>query len=250
MKERRRPANKARNLPSRVLVQYWNDSTSIPIDVIQCLDSWLPLEANGFVRRLFDDVSALRFIERALSRRHVRAFLLCDHPAMRADYFRLCYILQNGGFYVDADDEYLGHGLDELLSDGRLKLQALCYDISTQSMVDPYEAGRDGEDQGRIFYVNNNPLIAPAGHPIIARALERATGMVLSREEGTRDIQSLTGPGNLTVSLVEHVLDLCDRDEEADFHLLTTWDAIAVSKWPLMYRSDERNWRNWVHSNG
>jgi hypothetical protein len=31
-----------------------------------------------------------------------------------------------------------------------------------------------------------------------------------------------------------------------NFELLTQWDAVAISKWPLAYRADVRDRRNWV----
>lgn len=39
------------NIP-RVLIQFWNDGKSIPLDVQECIESWRPLEEQGF-KRLF-----------------------------------------------------------------------------------------------------------------------------------------------------------------------------------------------------
>src|SRR5205807_9018057 len=89
-----------------VMVQFWHDLDAVPGDVQECLDSWDPLTKRGFSRVLFGDEQARRFIAKALDRIHVSAFDHCHHPAMRSDYFRLCYILKRGGFYVDADELY------------------------------------------------------------------------------------------------------------------------------------------------
>ncbi len=230
----------------RLLVQFWDDLCALPDDVRACLESWAPLEEAGFERMLFDDTSARSFIDEHFSEHHLEAFDHCNHPAMRADYFRLCLILRAGGMYVDADDEYQGADIEPMIASGRLHLQALCYDITSASMIDVTEALTDGSGSERIFYVNNNPLIARAGHPIIARALERSTELLLTANRPHRDLQSVTGPGNLTASLVEHAARKQAGHEPRDFELLTTWDDIAISKWPLSYRSDARNWRNWV----
>ena len=65
---------------------------------------------------------------------HIDAFERCYHPAMRCDYFRLCYTLfRYGGFYVDADEVYQGSSCEVLLKTGRLKLQPLCYDIESEA---------------------------------------------------------------------------------------------------------------------
>lgn len=230
----------------RVLVQFWDDASAVPGDVQACLDSWAPLEAAGFERMQFDDTSARHFIEKHFSDLHVQAFDRCRHPAMRADYLRLCFMLQVGGLYVDADDEYQGADVESLISGGLLRLQPLVYDIPSDSMVNVARALEAIGEAERIFYVNNNPIVAGPGHPVIAGALERATPLLLTANDTNRDIQSLTGPGNLTASLVAHAARLKANGEVLDFELLTQWDTVAISKWPLGYRADGRNWRNWM----
>jgi mannosyltransferase OCH1-like enzyme len=237
-----------RGAAPRVLVQFWDDASAVPGDVQACLDGWASVETVGFERVLFDDVSALRFIEEDFSERHVRAFDRCSHPAMRADYFRLCFMLRVGGLYIDADDEYQGADVESLVSGGLLRLQPLVYDIPSDSMVNVAHALDTTDNAEQIFYVNNNPIIAGPGHPVIIGALERATAHLLAANETNRDIQSLTGPGNLTASLVAHAARLEANSQALDFELLTNWDAVAISKWPLAYRADGRNWRNWVRS--
>src|SRR5438105_2872818 len=40
----------------RVIVQFWNDSSAIPADVSECVDSWRSAaRASGFTHILFDD---------------------------------------------------------------------------------------------------------------------------------------------------------------------------------------------------
>lgn len=228
----------------RVIVQFWHDSADVPQDVSECLDSWGPLIECGCRRVLFDDDTARVFIAKFLGSTHAAAFDRCLHPAMRCDYFRLCWMLLRGGFYVDADDWYLGVDCDELFADGTLKVQPLCFDLSSETMVPAAVfLNEDVPSPEWIFYVNNNPLIAPRDHPVIRLALERATRLLLHSKNPT-DIQSTTGPGNLTASLVRHSIDRGDEQQPA-FAFLTEWDSIAMSKWPLSYRYDERNWRLW-----
>jgi hypothetical protein len=117
-------------------------------------------------------------------------------------------------------------------------------------MVDVARAFADTVGTNRIFYVNNNPLIARPGHAVIATALERSTALLLAANRANRDLQSLTGPGNLTASLVSHAVQRAADGETRDFEFLTRWDAVAVTKWPLGYRADGRNWRNWVRGDG
>jgi hypothetical protein len=193
---------------------------------------------------LFDERTAGVFITSSLGARHKRAFDRCYHPAMRADYFRLCYVLVEGGCYVDADDVRVGTNIDWLAEDGRLKLQPLCYDISTGSMVKPAVfLLADAYDPSWIFYFNNNPLIASPGHPVIEHALEEATSFLeRAGEDELPEIQMATGPGNLSKSIFDLGMNL-GFDIESNVVVLEDWDSHAVSKWPLSYRDDARNWR-------
>lgn len=195
----------------KVIVQYWDNC--IPEDVQECLATWTSLEQLGFHRVLFDDSAARCFISAELGSPYVDAFNLCYHPAMRCDYFRLCYILFNGGFYVDADEMYRGVNVDHLFSDTRLKVQPLCYDILTGAMIAPEMFLSDRHNSREwIFYFNNNPIISPPRHAVIQLALERATQILISSSERP-EIQATTGPGNLTASLVNHaVSSLRSRD--------------------------------------
>lgn len=223
----------------KIIVRYWHDSANLPLDVEKCLKSWNTLEASGFKLLLFNDTSADFFIRNHLGKRHTKAFRACGHPAMRCDYFRMCFMVTEGGFYVDADDIYCGKGWETLYRDDTLKVQPLCYDIPTAEMVATDELWqRDALVDGRIFYLNNNPLVSPPGHPILRHALERAT--VLLAGDGPFDIQATTGPGNLTASLVEHV----NSSKRRDFTFVRNWHEIGQTIWDLSYRQDDRNWRN------
>lgn len=234
----------------KVVVQYWHDAADIPPDVEVCMSSWDVLQLGGVSRRLFEDRTARAFIAEELAEDHVLAFDRCHHPAMRCDYFRLCYIHRLGGLYVDADDVMLGD-VTWMLDGACLKVRPLCYDLSSHTMVDVETALGDGARlDDRIFYFNNNPLAAPAGHPVVGDALHRATEMLLQGGRAIADIQSTTGPGNLTACLVSHDInrraDGCGRD----FEILMGWDDVAVSVWPLSYRDDHRNWRRWQPCDG
>jgi len=229
--------------PPRTILQFWHDLRELPEDIEECVASWSRWTTAGFKHCLFDERSAKAFIGRSLDARHGRAFERCYHPAMQADYFRLCYLAVEGGFYVDADDVCVGAKIESLFDDGRLKVQPLCYDIASGTMVNPSVfLQTDAYDPGWIFYFNNNPLIANQGHPIIERALRRATDLLeLADEAALPEIQTTTGPGNLSKSIFEHGTTL--GGVERDLVILRDWDSLAVSKWPLSHRGDARNWR-------
>ena len=227
----------------RTIVQFWHDLRELPADVEECIASWAGWTTSGFAHRLFDERSAKAFIGGSLGARHKHAFERCYHPAMQADYFRLCYLFVEGGFYVDADDVCVGTDIGWLFDDGRLKVQPLCYDIAAGTMVNPSVFLRiNAYNPSWIFYINNNPLIASREHPVIERALRQATDLLeLAGEDALPEIQTTTGPGNLSKSIF--VLGTTPEGVESDLVVLRDWDYLAVSKWPLTHRSDARNWR-------
>lgn len=226
------------------LIQYWHDQRSVPEDVSECLSSWRRLGSEGFRFSMFNDESAAVYIELRYGAAEQAAFARCHHPAMRCDYLRMCALIAEGGLYVDADDVLHGDGWRELFQDRALKVQPLCYDLRSRSMVPADEVWRaECRTSDRIFYVNNDPIAAPPGHPMLHRALNRATARLLGSKERL-EIQSTTGPGNLTAALAAHARNLLLEDRDPDFVLLHDWERIAETRWELSYRKDERNWRN------
>jgi mannosyltransferase OCH1-like enzyme len=228
------------------IVQFWDRLDSLPHDVQECIETWTKIDDQRIERLLFDKKHARDFIFKSLGLRYLHSFDKCYHPAMQSDYFRLCYIFVEGGCYIDADDVYNGAQIHNLFNDGRLKIQPLCYDTATNMMVPPHLFTKSGANaESWIFYFNNNPLIACSGHPVIERALIEAT-LLLEREvtNGLPEIQSTTGPGNLSKSIFDTVTE--SAEVEHTLHVLCKWEDIAKTKWELNYRNDARNWR---HSN-
>jgi mannosyltransferase OCH1-like enzyme len=227
------------------LIQYW-DQAEVPSDVQRCLESWRALDDLGFERLLYDRVSARSFIKDRLGDLHLQAFDTCNHPAMRSDYFRLCYLSCNGGVYVDADDELVEpEAVTLLVEAGILQLQPLCYQRSSDSMVVPVEYA-DVNDDDFLFYVANDPILAPANNPVIEEALHQATARLIEANGSSRDIQWLTGPGNLSEALVRHSISRETSELDQDFRFVTSWVQIAPGDWTLEYRNDARNWRLWT----
>lgn len=232
------------SLIPKKLIHYWHDQKNIPKDVKVCLDSWGRLRDEGFEISMFNDETAATYIADRFGANECSAFALCKHPAMRCDYLRMCVLLLEGGLYVDADDVLLGDKWKYIFRDGLLKVQPLCYDIQSNSMVSSSDIWCEKlSTDNRIFYVNNDPIAAPAGHPILQIALSHATEKLLNQDH-IPEIQSTTGPGNLTAALAAHANNLIIQRIPLDFEFLRNWETIAETRWDLSYRNDERNWRN------
>lgn len=229
-------------IPKKI-IQFWNEENAIPEDVFNCMKSWKRFEGKEIEYLLFNEISARKYILQNYVLRYVDAYDRCIHPAMRADYFRLCYTFMEGGMYVDADDVCLVDNIEPLFCGNLLKVQALCYDTDKNEMVNANMAFFEEYKSNRIYYVNNNPLIVRPKHPILKCALERATRLLLDDSLEKKDIQSITGPGNLTDSFVWGTLQ--SNISHVDYEIFVDWEQTAISKWPLEYRHDKRNWRNW-----
>lgn len=229
--------------PPKRIVQFWDDLGNLPRDVKECMDSWKKLERSGFELQVFDENSARGFIRTHLGSRYETAFDKCYHPSMKSDYFRYSYIFVEGGFYIDADDVYHGTTIDHLFTDGRLKLQPFCYDIATAQMVPPSLFVNPGANKmSWIFYFNTTPMIAVRNHPIIERALQNTTAALEQEAKNELpEVQATTGPGNLTRSIFEAVID--ESCPEEALLVVHDWERTSTSKWPLSYRGDMRNWR-------
>ena len=95
-------------------------------------------------------------------------------------------------------------------------------------------------EESWVFYFNNNPLIAPFHHIIIDKALEQSTYLLNKSSLPPTDIQSITGPGDLSKSIFScrEEIDLSPR-----ITVISNWGKIAETKWELEYRSDSKNWR-------
>lgn len=232
--------------PPMKVVQFWDRLNNLPEDVKECIETWKEVENQGIERLLFDKILARDFILEKLGSRYLHAFDKCYHPAMQSDYFRLCYIFIEGGCYIDTDDVYNGVQIKNLFDDGRLKIQPLCYDTVSNMMVPPESFTKNGSySESWIFYFNNNPLIACSAHPIIERALIQATQLLEKKHSNCLpEIQSTTGPGNLSKSIFNLVTE--DIELKNTLLVLSNWEDIAKTKWELDYRNDARNWR---HSN-
>lgn len=222
------------------IVQFW-DNCDIPEDVRACMNTWKRFSKKGIGYILFDKLSAKKFIADNYPSKYVKAYDNCIHPAMQSDYFRLCYIMVKGGAYIDADDVCLISDIQELFKVGNLMVQTLCYDLDANEMVDSSVAYASEFVKNRIYYVNNNPLIAPPNNAVIKRALEVATSNLLERNYTIKDFQSIAGPGNLVNGILWNAI----VKNNVPVKFCSSWDMIAVSQWFLRYRKTKSNWRLW-----
>jgi hypothetical protein len=173
-------------VPARLpLLQFWHDPEP-PADVLAVMQSWPRLNPALEPAR-FDEWSARGFLAAEGGSDLAALFDACHHPAMQADLFRLVFLHRHGGLYVDAD-ERCRRPVPDLI--GRMNNLAIAAPYSDELP----------------FYVNNAILLAEAGSPVLALALEEARrGIAASLAAGKRpSIWNHTGPGALTRAIARH----------------------------------------------
>lgn len=159
------------------VMQYWNKGTP-PAYLREIMQTWQKAFCQHY--QLFDQKAALKFLTRHLGKDWADALRNAASPAEESDYFRLCYLMIQGGIYADCDDWLVG---------------------------DPYPLTRLGsnlvvyQEPGGVM--GNNVIAAPPGHPAIVWA---AVAAKKSLEERHNDSTwSKTGPGLLTRAVAQHI---------------------------------------------
>jgi mannosyltransferase OCH1-like enzyme len=82
------------------LMQYWHEATA-PADVERLMSSWRA--DPQFIYHRYSWESARDFVFANFDRPTLRTFDSCAIPALQSDLFRLCWLWERGGIYVDAD---------------------------------------------------------------------------------------------------------------------------------------------------
>ena len=87
-------------------MQFW-DAPHAPADVEELMASWRTDPHFDYHRHCWE--SAHAFIRDHFDLRTLAVFESCAVPAMQSDVFRLCWLFEEGGIYVDADQGNRGH---------------------------------------------------------------------------------------------------------------------------------------------
>jgi hypothetical protein len=150
------------------LFQYW-DRPAPPPDVAGWIAGFRA-DNPGLQHILVDEAEAARFIAKHHGARGLAAFHACGHPAMQADYFRLCAMVTYGGIYLDADMQSV-QPLASLL------------DTAPEALIVLWKG-----------LLNNSILMFRApGHSFVRAALALATRTI--EERRFHSVALATGPG-------------------------------------------------------
>jgi tetratricopeptide (TPR) repeat protein len=211
----------------RSIIQFWD--TAPPEEIRALTGEWASVNA-GWSHLLFSEETARSFIHAHFGGGFVSLFDFCHHPAMKADFFRLCYLYASGGVYLDADERC-----------------AMPADLFFAGWEDaPFVASISNEVP---FYVHNWFLCSLPGHPVPRIAIDlMVAALAAARDAGARPhIWRSTGPGCLTRAVAMH----CRASEAAcgrmpdDLVLIGHGHFRRFAKMPdLAYKKQQSgNWR-------
>lgn len=161
------------------LMQYW-DAPEPPADVDELMETWR--SDPQFTHHRYCWESAHDFVEDHFDGRMTSIFEACAVPAMQADLFRLCWLLVQGGIYIDADQGNRGNN----------------------------ERFTDTSARGHLFFrnpdvptISNNVLaFFQADDPLVAHWLEEVAGNIERRMDG--GVWTVTGPGVVSRIFAAH----------------------------------------------
>jgi hypothetical protein len=205
---------------------------------------------------LLDETSAIEFIANHYGEREQAAFRACAHPAMQADYVRLCLMDTVGGAYLDASMQ------------SRAPLAGLIAN-ATPALLPLWEG---------ITTYNGILIFHGSGHPFIRACLALATDNITHRRFD--NILIATGPGVLNAvrwvldpqaragideatstgvwpgwnDLVEQAVHVVEPTDDllTAYHEINWFDSFQTLRWigvaPGGYKSTEHHWTNWKGS--
>lgn len=184
------------------ICQFWDDAQP-PVEIVRYMESWRETHSDWRYER-FDLQSASVYLSAHFPAKVIRSFQKAQDAAMKADIFRLAWLLRNGGYYVDADDRCLASM--QTLSSGSERL------VLHQ------------EDLGSI---GNNFIGCVAGHPAIAQILDAAIEAVL---RGDADVVWLsTGPGLVSRQLANFFIRHEFSWENGEVRILDRHELVQVA---------------------
>ncbi|WP_135505823.1 tetratricopeptide repeat protein [Roseovarius aestuariivivens] len=201
------------DVPPQVM-QYW-DAPQPPDDIAALIEGWR--QAPGVAHHRADRREAMTWLEAQLGLDWVKALRAARSPAEQSDYFRLAWLMLEGGLYVDCDDRLIGD-LQSVFS----KTRGLTVFI---------------EPRGAI---SNNIVFAPPMHPAIVWAAHAARRALLERHSDNTWLK--TGPGLLTRAVAWYLKEGTEGPRDIRIlprHVLGSWVQVHV---PLPYKRTSNYW--------
>ena len=198
----------------RRIIQYW-DKPDPPEEIRGLMRSWRTEPDVDYI--LYDSAQAQTYLAEHFDIEHMQAFRQADNAAEESDFFRLCALYAEGGVYADADDRLIANWSRLVGDRGGMTV-----------FREPHGA------------IANNILIAPPGHPALARAIDMAREALLRSDS---DIAwSKTGPGLLTRAIAITLAE-DGPDVGLSIHSEGVVQRLVSIHTPLPYKKTSAHWK-------
>jgi len=199
-------------------VQFWDHKP--PSEVAELMETWRVGQCAGqFGYERFDDDSADDFIGRYFDRRTLSAFRQCAVPAMKADFFRYCFLFREGGIYADADTECIAS-----LSDLYRKLERGLLLIRHKNVA------------------NDFIIVKRKKEKLLQYAIERAVENIEAKAD--TNIWQITGPGIMTKLRNSQTREAMDMFAGFELWPVPRIGQYVKFNWKLKYKTTDAHWTN------
>jgi mannosyltransferase OCH1-like enzyme len=218
-------------------MQFW-DAPDAPPDVEELMASWRA--DPQFVYHRYSWESAHQFIRDRFDRRTLAVFESCAVPAMQCDVFRLCWLFEEGGVYVDSDQG--NRGRNGTFTDRSVRGHLF---RKSQSRRPPDRDGRSPRaisvnSPNKVIIINGLMTFFDRHDPLVSKLLDLVTTNIEHRVKGS--VWRVTGPGVVSGLFLElgpdHALfsNLRIHDD------IDRRDAVHIVR--CDYKSSAKHWQN------
>lgn len=211
-------------IPKKIM-QFWDKSP--PEGVLELINIWKN-EEDGFEHTLIDESFAREFLTREFPKEYVIAFNLAPTAAGKSDIFRLAYLYENGGLYIDADERRFGSIASLIPEEAEIVIN-----------VSP----------GPPPCVNNWFIGSSVKCPLIGEMLSRAVQGTIDNDASDLELSPwlLSGPGLFTMTILDILIENGRGDprlEKLFLHTEADYRRVAVEDLRLVYKKDpSMNWK-------
>ncbi|WP_177202150.1 glycosyltransferase [Methylobacterium sp. ap11] len=212
-------------IPKKI-IQFWDKSP--PEGVLELINIWKK-EEDSFDHTLVDESFARDFLTNGFPEEYVKAFNLAPTAAGKSDIFRLAYLYENGGLYIDADERRFGNVASLIPEEAEIVVN-----------VSP----------GPPPCINNWFIGSSVKCPLIGEMLLRAVQGTIDNDGSNHELSPwiLSGPGLFTMTILDILVENGRNDprlEKLFLHTEADYRRVAVEDLRLEYKKDpNKNWKS------
>lgn len=183
--------NAALTIPKQIVL-FWHEKTP-PVEVQKSIEQIRQCHSDYQVE-LFNEQSAGEFVQQYYGEDLYHLYeRRCVHPSMKSDLFRMCYLAQKGGIYVDVDID-CHHCLEEIFNTYIFD----CFLLFSK---------------GQPCCIDNDFIACQSRNPVILAIIDKIKEN-LTAERSFSSVWECTGPGAVSMVILELLMKKILSDQE------------------------------------